>query len=229
MRTLFQLMVPSCEVSSDKAALSHKIQGWAYFWLELKRNPLLLLRNKNTLLNEVQRRQVFKCALWFMVSVFLNQISMYLIYRLADRPREKATFTILTLLCTAGVLISTHAVAALHRYSSSRAIVAALVAAGLLLFTADRFSSLSLKLMSRYGIGKEQKVNLLLNADGKGIVEALELQTSQSCSLPKMCEVEILSKVGNEYFLSVDGKTFTLPKSYVIAIQSTDRTNRILP
>lgn len=166
----------------------------------------------------------FKLSSWFTLSVFLNQISMYLIYRLSGSPAKKSTFVILTLLCTSGVWIAAHVVALRHRSNARQAVVASLVIAGLLLFSADKFSSLSTKLMNHYGIGEDQQVTLLLTDNGKSIVEALELPKSTACALPKMCNVEIFSKVGNEYFLSVSGKTFTLPKKDVIAIQANDRT-----
>jgi hypothetical protein len=147
---------------------------------------------------------------------------MYLVYLLSGSPAKLSTFAILTVLCTASVWIASHVVALRHRYHSRQAVIAALVVAGLLLFSADKFSSLSTKLMNHYGIGEDQQVNLLLSDNGKHIVESLGL--SSTCTLPKMCNVEIFSKVGDEYFLSVGGKTFTLPKSDVISIQADDRT-----
>ena len=45
-----------------------------------------------------------------------------------------------------------------HRYYPRQALVAALVMAVVLLFWADRFSDLSMKLMSRYGVGDGKKV-----------------------------------------------------------------------
>ncbi|HSL53263.1 MAG TPA: hypothetical protein VK868_02665, partial [Pyrinomonadaceae bacterium] len=48
-------------------------------------------------------RQIFKYSVWFTFSVLLNQISMYVIYRLADRTPDDGDFQILTVLCTLAV------------------------------------------------------------------------------------------------------------------------------
>jgi hypothetical protein len=162
-------------------------------------------------------RQIFRYSFWFTLSVLLNQIAMYVIYRLADRTPNTYDFLILTGLCTTGVWISTHVVATRHRYYPRQALVAALVAAVLLLFMADRFSSLSMKLMSRYGIGEGRKVNLLVNEKA---VQLLSSEGVPTCGPQHLCDVEILSKIGDHYFVRVSGKFYlTLPKSEVISVR----------
>lgn len=173
--------------------------------------------------DDLIKRQIFKYTAWFMLSVLVNQVSMYLIYRLSGKPRELAVFAILTLLCTAGVLISNHVVAVRYQHYRGQAVVAAVVAAALLLFTADRFSPLSVQLMSYFGFGGEPKVELLVTEEGAKLASDLGLP---SCGMRRICNVEILSKMGDEYFLSVQGKTFTLPKSAVESRQSDDRRYR---
>lgn len=172
-----------------------------------------LLKPKDKIIS----RQIFKYSIWFTLSVLLNQISMYVTYRLADRTPDPTDFLILTGMCTTSVLISTHVVAVRHRYYPRQALVAALVAAGVLLFTADRFSSLSMKLMNRYGIGDDKRVNLLVT---KEAVQLLESEGVPTCGVQHVCNVEILSKIGDHYFVRVDNKvSITLPKSDVIAIR----------
>lgn len=119
------------------------------------------------------------------------------------------------------VWISTLIVATRHRYYPRQALIAALLAAVVLLFTADRFSDLSMKLMSRYGVGelRNKKYNLLLTDDGVTDVNNLKLRESNSTS-KTLEDVEILSKVGDHYFLKAgDGSYITLPKKDVIAIR----------
>jgi len=188
-----------------------------------------LLVEKNACTDElILNRKAFKCSFWFTLSCLLSQISMYVIYWLSDSPGELffwyfknaqklGIFIVLTLLCTTGVLLSSHSVAALYRHHPRRAVVASLVAAGLLLFTADNFSSLSMKLMKHYGIGYGKRVNLLVTKNGEDIAYRLG---APKCVDLQLCNVEILSKVGDEYFLRVgDTAYITLPKAEVVAIR----------
>ena len=96
-------------------------------------------------------------------------------------------------------------------------LVAALVTAVVLLFVADRFSDLSMKLMNRYGIGEDKKFNLLVS---KEVVELVKSEGVSTCGPQHVCDVEILSKVGDHYFFKVRAKYLTLPKKDVIAIRS---------
>lgn len=167
-------------------------------------------------------RQIVKYSSWFTLSILLNQISMYLIYRLSDRTPMLSDFLILTVICTAAVWIATHVVAASHRSYPAQAVIASLVTAGLLLFTADNFSSLSMALMSRYGIGESQKFNFLVKNDGLKIISDQHLNCEPSGQY--LCDVEILSKMGDQYFLRVGGKkNITLPKSDVVFIVQVDQ------
>ena len=162
-------------------------------------------------------RQIFKYSIWFTLSVLLNQIAMYVIYRLANRTSERSDFLVLTAMCTTVVSISTHVVAVRHRYYPRQALVFALVAAVMLLFMADRFSSLSMNLMSRYGIGDGKRVNLLVTTDAVQLVSSEGVPT---CGPQHLCNVEILSKVGDHYFVRVGDKVcITLPKKDIIAIR----------
>lgn len=188
------------------------------------RQIFIHLTNLKTLEGEPKKtaeRQIVKYSCWFTLSVLLNQISMYLIYRLSDRTPDLTDFFVLTGMCTAGVWISTHVVAACHQHYPRQAVIASLIAAGLLLFTADSFSSLSMKLMSHYGIGYSQKFNLRVNDEGAKTVRELKLQCEESYHY--LCDVQILSKMGDQYFLKVGGTThIILPKSDVVSIRRLD-------
>jgi hypothetical protein len=168
-----------------------------------------------------RERRIFKYSFWFTLSVLLSQTSMLLLYRLSGTPKELWPFAVLTLLCTTGVLISNLVVAVRYRHYPRQAVAACLVAASLLLFAADSFSSLSEQIMGSYGFGENQKVNLLLNDEGAAIIGKLGLKNR--CAPGGLCDVEILSKVGSEYYLSLGATTLTLPKSTVIASESNDK------
>jgi len=118
-----------------------------------------------------------------------------------------------------------------HRYYPRQALVAALVMAVVLLLSVDRFSDLSMKLMSRYGVGDGKKFNLLVTTDA---VPRLNSEGVCTCGPQHLCNVEILSKMGDHYFVRVDRRVdmkvdcrvenlarveITLPKSDVIAIR----------
>ena len=184
----------------------------------------LLMKEKLRKEKDTTTRQIAKYSFWFTLSVFLNQISMYLIYRLSDRTPATVDFLKLTLICTVAVCITTLVVAACHRIYAPQAVIASLVAAGLLLFTADSFSSLSMTLMSRYVIGYSQKFNFLVKDNGLKIISDQKLSCEDSGRY--LCDVEILSKMGEQYFLRVGSKTgkayITLPKSDVVFIMRVD-------
>jgi hypothetical protein len=169
----------------------------------------------------------FKYAAWFTLSVFLSQVTMYVIYWLSDTPgaiswatgeaHNLGTFGKLTILCTAGVWLSNHAVAVLHQKHPRGAIAASLLAAGLLLFTADHFSKLSVKLINHYGFGYYERFNVLISAEGNSHVNALGVKP---CGDKLLCNVEILSKIGDEYYVRAgDTDYFTLPKADVVAMR----------
>jgi hypothetical protein len=176
-----------------------------------------LLKPRRTFMS----RQTFKCSFWFTLSVLLSQVSMYVIYRLCGSLPFSPRFWALTGLCTAGVWISNHVVAFWHHLYPRQAVLTALVAAGLLLFTADNFSSLSVRLMNRYGLGYNKRVNLIVTPNGFELMNSLGVQECGSShpKAPVVCNAEILSKVGDQYLLRVGDKVYvTLPKAEVIAI-----------
>jgi hypothetical protein len=146
---------------------------------------------------------------------------MFVIYRLSGSMGISWNFIYLTLLCTAGVCISNHVVALRHHLYPRQGILAALVAAGVLLVAADSFSSLSVRLMNRYGIGFGPRFNLLLTDDG---YKTLKRQGVRECGEPpQVCDVEILSKVGDQYFFRVNNEIYvTLPKTQVVSIKQVN-------
>ena len=201
------------------------ILGVTFWWMR-KEVFTKLVKQKETCTGETAAHS-FKYAAWFTLSVFLSQVAMYVIYWLCDTPgaiswdprqaQSLRVFAVLTILCTAGVWLSTHAVAVLHQKHPRGAIAAALLVAGLLLFTADHFSMLSVKLMNHYGLGYYERFNVLISADGDSRVNALGVKP---CAEKLLCNVEILSKIGDQYYMRVgDTDYLTLPKSDVVAMR----------
>lgn len=203
----------------------------SYLWSNLKSDLTNALRTlmfrpklqKDTKPVRARRleRHVFKLSSSFTLSVLLNQISMYLIYRLSGSPTMPRTFVALTLLCTGAVWIAAHVVALRHHCHPRQALLASFVAAGLLLFTADNFSSLSVKLMNHFGIGYYLRFNLLINEHGSEILCASGMT---KCGTDRLYNVEILSKLGDQYYLKIAEKTYiTLPKEDVRTINRIEQ------
>jgi hypothetical protein len=201
--------------------------GGVFFWMQRVFKKLLVTASiVPPLCEDLLQRMVFKYACWFTLSVLLSQISMLIIYRLSGRPAGEK-FVILTLICTLGVLISNHVVAARYRRHPRQAIVASLLAASLLLFAADRFSPLSLRVMGYFGIGGDRIFSLVVNQEGTDIIRTLALPNKCAEATPdRLCGVKILSKLGSEYYLSQDGRTFTLPKKDVLSTDSADQPRK---
>lgn len=202
----------TCLMSRDSTLACTK-SLWKLYLCIFKRGTFRYSKVSEGLQGESERR-IFKGSSWFTLSVLLSQISMFVVYRLSGKP-GLPTFAYLTVICTGGVLISNHVVAVLYRYHPRKAIAASLVAAALLLFAADRFSSLSQGIMARYGFGAGNKVTLFVTDEGDAIIENLKLQRCEPPTSRRLCNVEILSKIGSEYFLEVGGRRFTLPKEAV--------------
>jgi hypothetical protein len=109
---------------------------------------------------------------------------------------------------------------AIH-YEKSRvqSVLVSVVIATLLLFIADRNSTLSVQVLAFFGLGeKSASVDLLLNKEGADASAKLGLQ--ERCtpkSEERLCDVQVLSRLGNEYLLKAGDQIFTLPKSTVIS------------
>ena len=73
--------------------------------------------------------------------------------------------------------------------------------------------------MAFFGLGeKSASVDLLLNKEGAEASEKLALH--ERCtpkSEERLCDVQVLSRLGNEYLLKAGDQIFTLPKSAVIS------------
>lgn len=81
--------------------------------------------------------------------------------------------------------------------------------------------------MAFYGFGGGRPVSILLNEDGAKIIDHISLPESIREGQPRtrICNVELLSNVGTECFLSYKGINFTLPKSVIISWTAIDPRN----
>jgi hypothetical protein len=188
-------------------------------------NHILKKLLKNNCPAAEKRQRLFKYIVWFLVSIIVSQVSMLLIYLFSGRPTGKA-FWITTIFCTLGVFISNHFVAIHFEKSRMQSILVSLVIAVLLLFIADRNSTLSVQVLAFFGLGeKSASVDLLLNKEGAEA--SVKLGLDGRCtpkSEERLCDVLVLSRLGNEYLLKADDQIFTLPKSAVISRISRRRT-----
>lgn len=173
---------------------------------------------KKKALKTQRGRLLFKYIVWFLVSIIVSQFSMLLIYLFSGRPTGIAFWTT-TIFCTLGVFISNHFVAIHYEKSLVQSVLVSLVIATLLLFIADRNSTLSVQVMAFFGLGeKSASVDLLLNKEGADASGKLGLQ--ERCapkSEERLCDVQVLSRLGNEYLLKAGDQIFTFPKSAVIS------------
>ena len=187
------------------------------FWIthNLKQ---LLEPVKESLVDKEENRRLFKYVSWFLISIVVSQFSMLLIYLLSGRPTGKA-FWITTIFCTLGVLISNHVVAIHYEKSRVQSVLASLVIAALLLFIADRNSTLSVQVLAFFGLGEASaSIDLLLTEDG--VLARDKLGLAGRCppeSQERLCDVQVLSRLGNEYLLKAGDRIFSLPKSAVIS------------
>ena len=185
-------------------------------WVNHNLKELLKAQNKN--LGADEDRRFVKYIAWFLVSIVVSQFSMLLIYLFSGRPTGKAFWTT-TIFCTVGVLISNHFVAIHYEKSRVQSVLVSLVIAGLLLFVADRNSTLSVQVLAFFGLGeKSATVDLLLNKEGADSSEMLGMNERCTPKLKeRLCDVQVLSRLGNEYLLKAGDRIFTLPKSAVIS------------
>jgi len=184
------------------------------FWI--KHNLDNLLEDKS--LGLEKNRRLFKYIAWFLVSIVVSQFSMLLIYLFSGRPTGTA-FWITTIFCILGVFISNHFVAIHYEKSRVQSVLVSLVIAALLLFIADRNSTLSVQVLAFFGLGeKSASIDLLLNEEGAKASEKLGLQGRCMPKLEeRLCDVQVLSRLGNEYLLKAGDQIFTLPKSAVVS------------
>ena len=149
-------------------------------------------------------KRALRFTFWFGLSVFVGQVSLLITYLLSGSPRDEG-FWIVAAICTFTVLLSNHVVALLYAHHRWEAVLASAVTALLLLVIANHYSSLPAGIMSLYGFGDSQKVTVYVNEQGENLLKSMQL-SEHSCfdgqpAKNKLCGVEILSALGNSYYL----------------------------
>ncbi len=151
----------------------------------------------------------------------------------------KASATLqLLVACTATVVISNFLVAVQFRNKPGRAVIVGIIAALVLLCSGEYLDggkqALSLRIMSGFGLGSESTVTLVVTDAGVEILDAYELPPSVfshagSAALSQgstpvepnasreraLRGARILSRLGSEYLIEVNGRRMTLPKNVV--------------
>jgi hypothetical protein len=191
-----------------------------WLWPKLSRPSRFcdLIDSENGESNDPFRKRWSAHWFWFTLSIFLGQTAVVLIIGITGmQPTRTWNYFTLTLLCSGMVSVSNHVVASIYHVHPKRALAAGLIAAFLLLLTADRLNSLPTQLMALYGFGSGQKVDLVLRADGIAIAKDLGLTPEGE----RLRCVEILSRLGSDYFLRRGDNKFTLPKEAVASWETT--------
>jgi|GEM_PF-913981 len=170
--------------------------------------------------SKVDSKRIMKHTFWFGLTVFLGQTAILITFVLSGRP-SGSDFWILTAICSSSVFISNLVVTMLHTHHPRQAVLSSAISALLLLAVANQYSSLPKGIMSLYGFSTGTKYSFFLNEDGARLVERFEL-SNQGCSNgpsapDRLCNVEILSSLGNDYYLKVGAAKITMPKSMVVA------------
>lgn len=203
------------------------------FWIKynlkelLKTSPPATSCSSRVVTDDEKGRRLFKYIAWFLISILVSQFSMLLIYLFSGRPTGWA-FWLTTIFCGLGVLISNHFIAIHIHRNRVQTVLVGLVIAALTLFVVDRNSVLSVQVLAFFGLGeRSESVDLVLNDEGKDAKEKLEKSGLQERCTPKsedrLCNVRVLSRLGNEYLLKAatgnkdNDKIFTFPKSGVIS------------
>jgi hypothetical protein len=133
--------------------------------------------------------------------------------------------------CTFVVAVTNLFVAVLYRDQTRESILLAAIAALSLLVLGDflvdqKDAKFSARLMHSFGIGFNHPVTLLVNNDARPILQGLGVefaesiltQDSKEIVVLKVKDVEILSRLGSDYFLRFDQRlSFPLKKDKVIS------------
>lgn len=168
----------------------------------------------------VFKKRFGKYSAWFGLSIALNLLAVFLIFCLVGWKLERK-YIYLSAVCIGTVLASNHIVAARWNQNRRTAIIASVAATLLLLVVADGYTSLTEKIMGRYGMGSDHHYNLVVTKEGAELINALGLPTCGSAAPNKLCDVEMLSGIGQDYYLKQGERRFTIPKTMVVARVTT--------
>jgi len=165
----------------------------------------------------------FENVIFFSVP-FLTSVFSLLIFRYSFDTKASG---LMNIVCTLAVTLVNLFVAVSCKKDLQKSIAVMAGAALLLMVLGDILvnqndAKLSARIMSKFGIGYGHPVTLLLNTNGIAILEryksfGVQVETSPGEGSAK--GLEILSRLGSEYFLRVPatGRSFSFPKSGIVS------------
>lgn len=173
-------------------------------------------------------RDLVRHAGFFFFSSALSFFSVWVINRLLV---ASPVYHRLAIACTITVVVVNVFVALTHSTERRTSLGIAVAGAFALVIFGDLLverhdARFSVRLLSRYGIGFHNPAVLVVTQKG---CELLKAHTGDSRDCRKVDSwkferVEILSRLGPEYFLSLDGRTLTLPQKDVSSWSTIDKT-----
>jgi hypothetical protein len=214
------------------------ILALVYFWWNLRQNLSSAPNTEDkTVPPPTHRALLTKHLGAFGVSASISLASLVWISHLEDPapnsspPPTAPGWLLLPVICTLVVVLANLLVAVQYRGRRMRALVTSILAAAILLVageylperSAERVSS---RILARFGIGGDNLVTLFIDARGSQSVQHLSLPGQPYVGGLRIDNVQILSRLGSEYFFRVGNCSFTLPKSMVISWQRDERGKR---
>jgi hypothetical protein len=176
------------------------------------------------------RALITKYFVTFTISLALAIIAVKALARIMD-PSQHNPYVLM--ICTIIATVANVLVAAQFPDHPGRAVVTSLLAGLLLLALGellDTESKMSERIISHFGVAcaetspadEHYTVTVFIRPDPVYSnflkrLEALGLTTETDATGGHIDNVQILSRLGSEYFLSVDGRSFTLPRRMVLS------------
>jgi len=157
-------------------------------------------------------------ALRYGASVMFGLMAIFILFKLLGLSDTKYELEHLVI-CTVGVVIGNSFVAVfLHGGKRPGAIVSAIVVAVMLLAATDYFDPVPNKILLKYGFGVEH-VRIIVNEDAYRALQAGAFVEGDDVSQgPKVIsDVQILCRMGPNYFLKKGTKNMAIAKSAVIS------------
>lgn len=165
---------------------------------------------------------------FFLFSSVLSFFSVWVINRLLV---ASPVYHRLAIACTITVVVVNVFVALTHSTERRTALGIAVAGAFALVIFGDLLverhdARFSVRLLSRYGIGFHNPAILVVTQKGCELLTSHtgDLRNCSKVDSWKFERVEILSRLGPEYFLSLDGRTLTLPQNEVSSWSTLDKT-----
>jgi hypothetical protein len=166
-------------------------------------------------------RHLVRYVALFTLSAALGFLALLIIHWSSTTDVDK----LMPWICTVVVVAMNLFVAVLFHTHQRESIALAIVSALSLLVLGDlivkeKESKMSARIMSSFGLGYERPVDLLVKRESTEILDGLEI--GYLCTKPgnflKVQSIEVLSRLGDNYFLRADKKrNFLFPKKMVIS------------